>query len=354
MSSKHTLEDQRLIDSLLTGVFTAFRSSLRNFLKRGDVHSPPPESPPTRVKLENDTSATRRLTTEHDKAPVKTRLLKEGEREVVEILSDSEVESEADDSVTAYQGADPEQQATVTRESSPLPPSDIPSDTSYDVDGCSLADEPDMLIDLQKSDTIWQDQQITSQVCIGEFRVTKEVTVERVEYLDELASIYPIPKTATAFLIDVDDPKFAITDKRGDLYTVDALIKNKSVKLQLTGKPVAFKCFVAGGNILAMNSDMEAAQVLGAARSFLKMNDPKYSQLSNDTPGEQVAPEIIKLCTTHAKRAVLDFKSLVSREDYDCLMDFVYIDSAEKLEDFSNFVRGLGVKIQALFRVYDP
>lgn len=62
---------------------------------------------------------------------------------------------------------------------------------------------------------------------IGEFRVTKEVTVERVEYLNELASIYPIPKTATAFLIDVDDPKFAITDKRGDLYTVDALIKNK-------------------------------------------------------------------------------------------------------------------------------
>ncbi|KAJ7133074.1 hypothetical protein C8R44DRAFT_730272 [Mycena epipterygia] len=202
MSSKHTLEDQRLIDSLPTGVFTAFRSSiyksthvtanahlfithdwidlvqLRNFLKRGDAHSPPPESPPTRVKLENDMSATRCLTAEHDKAPVKTRLLKEGEREVVEILSDSEVESEADDSVTVYQGADPERQAT---------------------------DESDKLTDLQKSDTIWQDQQITSQ----------------------LASIYPIPKTVTAFVIDVDDPKFAITDKRGDLYTVNALIKNK-------------------------------------------------------------------------------------------------------------------------------
>ncbi|KAJ7133073.1 hypothetical protein C8R44DRAFT_730271 [Mycena epipterygia] len=230
---------------------------------------------------------------------------------------------------------------------------------------------------------------------------------------------------------------------------------------------VAFKRFVARDNILAMNSDMEATQVLGAAHSFLKMNDPKYSQLSNNMPGEQVALEIchdsvqlpgltrgepghvtphqlsqtrsrhaiaaylgltslfpqviptlwiltgrsyyaglydcplpssmesllsltpigfprsplglirldptrklsgpsyssttfsvsflvkstradtdkiIKLCPTHAKRAVLDFKSLVSREDYDCLMDFVYIDSAEKLEDFSDFMRGLGVK----------
>ncbi|KAJ6579367.1 hypothetical protein B0H10DRAFT_1746055, partial [Mycena sp. CBHHK59/15] len=40
----------------------------------------------------------------------------------------------------------------------------------------------------------------------------------------------------------------------------------------------------------------------------------------------------------------LDFKSLVSEEDYNCLMDFVYIDSEEKLNEFSNFVRGLGVR----------
>lgn len=51
-----------------------------------------------------------------------------------------------------------------------------------------------------------------------------------------------------------------------------------------------------------MNSDMEAAQVLGAARSFFKTNDPEYSEINDDTPGEEVAPEIIKLCGTHAKR----------------------------------------------------
>jgi len=45
-----------------------------------------------------------------------------------------------------------------------------------------------------------------------------------------------------------------------------------------------------------------------------------------------------------ADRTVLDFKSPVSREDYDRLMNFVYIDLAEKLEDFSDFVRGLGMK----------
>ncbi|KAJ7745307.1 hypothetical protein B0H16DRAFT_976984 [Mycena metata] len=53
---------------------------------------------------------------------------------------------------------------------------------------------------------------------------------------------------------------------------------------------------------------------------------------------------MIKLCTTHGKRAVLDFKSLVSEDDYTRLMDVVYLDSAEKLEEFSRFVQRLGVK----------
>ncbi|KAJ6613001.1 hypothetical protein B0H10DRAFT_1951806 [Mycena sp. CBHHK59/15] len=66
----------------------------------------------------------------------------------------------------------------------------------------------------------------------------------------------------------------------------------QAVKLELT-------VLRPGGNILAMNSDMEAAQVLGAACYFFKLNDPEYSNLSNDTPGE---PEFVKLCTTHGKR----------------------------------------------------
>ncbi|KAJ7204524.1 hypothetical protein C8J57DRAFT_1735048 [Mycena rebaudengoi] len=118
----------------------------------------------------------------------------------------------------------------------------------------------------------------------------------------------------------------------------------RAVKMELTGTPVAFKRFVPGGNLLAINSDMEGAQVLGAARSFPKSNDADYCKISDDTPAEDVAPEFIKLCTTHAKRAVLDFKSHVPEDDYNRLMDFTYIDSEERLADFSDFVRGLGVK----------
>ncbi|KAJ7187096.1 hypothetical protein C8R46DRAFT_1274163 [Mycena filopes] len=120
--------------------------------------------------------------------------------------------------------------------------------------------------------------------------------------------------------------------------------KFQAVKLKLTGKPLAFKRLVEGGNLLALNSDMEAAQVLGGTRSIMKTNNPAYSGISNDTPAEKVAPEFVKLCTTHAKRAVLDFRSLVSDSDYQRLLNFTYIDSEEALNEFSDFVAGLGVK----------
>jgi hypothetical protein len=43
-------------------------------------------------------------------------------------------------------------------------------------------------------------------------------------------------------------------------------------------------------------------------------------------------------------RAIHDFKAMVSPADYARLMDFMYIDSKEKLDEFSKFVKDLGVK----------
>ncbi|KAJ7756537.1 hypothetical protein B0H14DRAFT_3512170 [Mycena olivaceomarginata] len=93
-----------------------------------------------------------------------------------------------------------------------------------------------------------------------------------------------------------------------------------------------------------MNSDMEGAQVLGAARSFFKMRDTDHSKLSPGTLPEEVAPEIIKLCVTHAKRGILDFKSLVSDRDHQRLQDVVNIESAEDLDEFSQFTRPFTVR----------
>ncbi|KAF8146181.1 hypothetical protein K438DRAFT_1781221 [Mycena galopus ATCC 62051] len=104
------------------------------------------------------------------------------------------------------------------------------------------------------------------------------------------------------------------------------------IKKVITSKVFGMKRFVPGGNLLAMNADMEAAQVLGVARSIMKTNDPEYSGILNDTPASVAAT------------AIHDFKGMVSAAQYNRLMDFMYIDSKEHLDDFSQFVKDLGVK----------
>ncbi|KAJ6610337.1 hypothetical protein B0H10DRAFT_2293174 [Mycena sp. CBHHK59/15] len=116
------------------------------------------------------------------------------------------------------------------------------------------------------------------------------------------------------------------------------------VKISLTGKPLGLKPFVRGGNLLVMNADMEAAQVLGAARSVMKHNDPEYSGISNDTPATEVVPTFVKICYRHSKDAIHDFKGMVTPAQYARLMDFMYINSKERLDKFSKFVQDLGIK----------
>ncbi|KAJ7491619.1 hypothetical protein B0H11DRAFT_2228787 [Mycena galericulata] len=134
------------------------------------------------------------------------------------------------------------------------------------------------------------------------------------------------------------------------------------VKLMVTGKPIALKKFVPGGNLLVMNADMDGAQALGICRSVMKHNVPEYSGIPNDTSPEKVAPYFLKICWRHSKesfflslhgdeiltslcpRPIHDFKSLVSTGDYNRLLDFVYIESKQALDEFSAFVKRLGVK----------
>ncbi|KAF8144323.1 hypothetical protein K438DRAFT_1992965 [Mycena galopus ATCC 62051] len=104
----------------------------------------------------------------------------------------------------------------------------------------------------------------------------------------------------------------------------------RSLKIELTKSDLAFSCLTKGGNLLAFNSDMESAQVLGAVRSFFKTHDAVYSTL---------AP------TLTAEDAILDFKSLATDEDYKHILTFAEtIKSAEDLTEFSEFIHRLNVK----------
>jgi hypothetical protein len=73
---------------------------------------------------------------------------------------------------------------------------------------------------------VWQDDG-TSFVRTGTFRPTVKVTVERMEYRDGPASIYPIPRIPTGFVIDLSKEEYHLRDpKTNELYTIDTIIRN--------------------------------------------------------------------------------------------------------------------------------
>ena len=61
--------------------------------------------------------------------------------------------------------------------------------------------EPSMF--MKESGTIWTDSDVTSLAVEGVFQVTKELQVDRVEYLSDIPSVWPIPKLPTAFILDL-------------------------------------------------------------------------------------------------------------------------------------------------------
>ncbi|KAK6971991.1 hypothetical protein R3P38DRAFT_3487128 [Favolaschia claudopus] len=73
------------------------------------------------------------------------------------------------------------------------------------------------------------------------------------------------------------------------------------VKELITGKVLGMKRFVPGGNLLVMNADMEAAQVIGIARSVMKTNIPEYSGIPNDITPAEAAKYFVKICYRHTK-----------------------------------------------------
>ncbi|KAJ6550555.1 hypothetical protein B0H10DRAFT_2242638 [Mycena sp. CBHHK59/15] len=115
-------------------------------------------------------------------------------------------------------------------------------------------------------------------------------------------------------------------------------------KLEVTGKPIAFKIFVPGGNLLVANVDMDTAQVIGLCRSVLSFSDPEYSRIPKDTPPKQIAPKFIKSCLRHGKEPIHDFRALVSPAQLARLQDCFYLDSVESLNTFSSFVYGLNIQ----------
>lgn len=152
---------------------------------------------------------------------VQTQTITDHGREVIEIL-DSESEEEPDISLPAPHSRTTKLKSeSLAQVAQPNPGSGVKSSTDI-----SLPFDPATFT--TESTTVWTDSDLISHAIEKRFKVTKELQVDRVEYLNEIPSVWPVLKEATAFIVDLRDPKFAVF-KDGETVPVtpDFLIKNK-------------------------------------------------------------------------------------------------------------------------------
>ena len=96
-----------------------------------------------------------------------------------------------------------------------------------------LSDDVDMDFEAKTSleecaATDWQDPRIVSRIVYnGEpIAVTRQLKVEQIEVLEGLPSVWPVPRIATAYLVDLRAPEFDV-EENGKTFTVNGLVKNK-------------------------------------------------------------------------------------------------------------------------------
>lgn len=164
-------------------------------------------------------------------APVGTRQIQEGGKEVFLILDS---ESEGEDSVVLPRDED----GLLDGMSSDTAVGDFGGfESEFDDDNpakvnCSDSDiDPMSDIEVELPQTLWLDEGLVSHVSNEPCKVTRQRSVERVEYLNDIPSYWPIPEVFVAYVLDLSDPKFDIKNKDGDLLPVDNLICDKASKL---------------------------------------------------------------------------------------------------------------------------
>ncbi|KAL0952236.1 hypothetical protein HGRIS_006526 [Hohenbuehelia grisea] len=174
-----------------------------------------------------------------------TRIVVEGRCDYIEII-DSDAEEQGLPGNESDQGSDrPSSAGWLSRGSYPTAFNDdnldyelLASEYAMSKCGADLPLTEDLSLDEElvsdsltvhrrPSDTVWLDTSLSSDVLHVCTQIMRELTVEMVEFLSTLPSSWPIPRVPTAYVIDLSDPAFLIHDKKGAVYSVDALIKNK-------------------------------------------------------------------------------------------------------------------------------
>ncbi|KAF7372521.1 hypothetical protein MVEN_00114000 [Mycena venus] len=225
--SKHTPADREYLDSLSARLLMEFRNYFldHEWVDMGVLPTPflaLVPGPPILVKAEPRLASVPRAS-----ADVKMRALNEGGREVFELLSDSEPEGEDQDSDLEVLEA--LQRTSRSSSAIPMPdPEEFLGDNSASPEPDARSESSDKEDDseLIQSDIVWLDDG-TSLARIGHFRPTRKLAVERMEYRQGPAAIYPILRAPTGIVIDLSDQMYWFRDPTTkELYTLNTIIMN--------------------------------------------------------------------------------------------------------------------------------
>lgn len=82
--------------------------------------------------------------------------------------------------------------------------------------------------ELGPSDTDWLDPDVHSDAINEHTRITRQLTVERVEFVSGCPSYWPVPRIPTAYIVDFRAEEYDLDDKKGKPFTADGIIKDKA------------------------------------------------------------------------------------------------------------------------------
>jgi hypothetical protein len=173
------------------------------------------------------------------RAPVGTKKIQEGGKEILIILdSDEEEEFEEETVILTIHGdiddASGMSSDTMVGDIGLFDSEDDSDDGAKEVNSSESDADSMSDIEFQLPQTLWLDDGLVSRMSNKPCKVTRQRPVERVEYLNDIPSYWPIPEVYVAYVLDLSDPKFDIKDKDGKLLPVDALICDKVSKLGRT------------------------------------------------------------------------------------------------------------------------
>ncbi|KAJ6595992.1 hypothetical protein B0H10DRAFT_2441980, partial [Mycena sp. CBHHK59/15] len=253
------------------------------------------------------------------------------------------------------------------------------------------------------SETIWLDAGVSSDVYVPEdpFPVTSNCKVVRIERVHGVPSQFPVPRIATAYILDFRAVRDSYQDKGGTVMPLDAILRDQDcqswdrtpgerqkgraplvhqqlfaslkvseqVRCRLftfgriymdakdtdafefawdriheaffaaTGKQLAFKAWDPEGWLVTISGDMESAPWIGMARSFIKRMDT-----ANRPTVNEFLMKVLRVCRRHAieglKKAV---KPHVDEDQWKRFEGFVSLKTPQDVQEFSDWVFSLNI-----------